>query len=584
MDCAYILYDRPLLDEISPQSTIYWIDFPTTPCLDRPPLTTNLTGQPPGRIWRRQKENLRSRQPLCDLGNLRSIEHTHLRLHVLHHRTAAAQCYTAHTSTMERQGGLVDLKLVSKYYPVSNYSYPRKEPSSRQESRQESRCERTEDRVSFGSDCSVPGMVDDQGSEASNEDDHEYHVTGAELWDSFWQGDVAKQQRRHLRDARRGLYPAGVPYPTARRGSSPQIRRLPSGKEDEESQTFRRGSDSGHAPTWPLPPLPSAEKPKLANKPSYSLFPQQLPTPPRPVLPPRISSLPTRPEGNTTAPRPAQRPHANIHSHTQASHSISSIRRGPKPKHVHVPASEGSITLEYLNWTNSVSAPVSPMLCFPSPPPQSPVTATSPISSADQVSAAGSRPQSRARRPSLATFRSRSESTASSQPMSSPTFPSPETPTSSTRPPSSSTTASGYCYRPTTPLTITTFASAPLCPERIPPPPPPPNVTSFFDDDSDEEGSAESDSFAKRFVRGLALGHHGHHKRSHSEGRKTAKGSETAKEQLRRARADTTCGAPAVAVDTNSVKLSGESDRPRPQLLRKQKSEVFTRVLGRKSR
>lgn len=95
----------------------------------------------------------------------------------------------------------------------------------------------------------------------------------------------------------------------------------------------------------------------------------------------------------------------------------------------------------------------------------------------------------------------------------------------------------------------------------------------------------ESDSFAKRFVRGLALGHHGH-KRSHSEGRKTPKGSETAKEQLRRARADTTCGAPAiaVAVDTNAVKLSGESDRPRPQLLRKQKSEVFTRVLGRKSR
>ena len=224
------------------------------------------------------------------------------------------------------------------------------------------------------------------------------------------------------------------------------------------------------------------------------------------------------------------------------------------------------------------------MLCFPSPPPHSPRIATSPIPPMDQASAAGSRPQSRARRPSLATLRSRSESTASSQPMSSPTFPPPDTPTSSIRPPSSSTTSSGYCYRPTTPLTTTTFANVPVCPERIPPPPPPPNVVSVFEIDSDDEDSSEPDNFARRLVRGLALGHHGHHKRSHSEGRKTPKGAETAKEQLRRARADTTCGTPTVAVNTNAVKLSGESDRPRPQLLRKQKSEVFTRVLGRRSR
>nr|CEG04144.1 unnamed protein product [Fusarium clavum] len=84
---------------------------------------------------------------------------------------------------MERSSKLADLKLVSKYYPVTNYSYPQQpeRPSQYVRSRF------SNDRASLGSEGSSPSLIDDRtDSEVSLDDDYQYHAHGAELWDSFW--------------------------------------------------------------------------------------------------------------------------------------------------------------------------------------------------------------------------------------------------------------------------------------------------------------------------------------------------------------------------------------------------------------
>ncbi|GFP59406.1 hypothetical protein TASIC1_0013010200 [Trichoderma asperellum] len=100
---------------------------------------------------------------------------------------------------MERSSKLAPLTLVSKYYPVANYSYPRSEGAptpcnSRSPSYKWSR-EDFFKRSSVDSQppapsplSSPPSLVDDRtDSEASADvDDYRYHTHANELWDSFW--------------------------------------------------------------------------------------------------------------------------------------------------------------------------------------------------------------------------------------------------------------------------------------------------------------------------------------------------------------------------------------------------------------
>jgi len=180
---------------------------------------------------------------------------------------------------MEKPNKLADLKLVAKYYPVSNYSYPR---SDRLQYPQRPH---GTGRSSVGSDCSVPGMIHDCESDVSAEEDYQYHISGAELWDSFWQANS------HAGDGaavgKRANYPALIPSPAPRRHkqhpSNAQERSWagdasPPGKTEDEDET-----------AWPLPESPV--RPRTPKPASYSLFPAPQKTPARPVLPPRTSSL-----------------------------------------------------------------------------------------------------------------------------------------------------------------------------------------------------------------------------------------------------------------------------------------------------
>lgn len=200
----------------------------------------------------------------------------------------------------DRQSKLAEIKLVSKYYPVANYSYPRKDDGTTPMSPTSPNMQRHE-RTSIGSDGSAPGLVDDRtDSEVSQEDDYQYHTHATELWDSFWQPGGEWR----LEDPQVDLvlpvkedYPALIP--------SPQHRRQPSQKSvrDEES------------PAWPLPsPTTNPGRPASRKPTKYSAFPTLKPMPNRSSLvpgplSPRAPSTATMGAARVPPPRP-ERPAA----------------------------------------------------------------------------------------------------------------------------------------------------------------------------------------------------------------------------------------------------------------------------------
>ncbi|KAL2689630.1 hypothetical protein Neosp_003688 [[Neocosmospora] mangrovei] len=172
---------------------------------------------------------------------------------------------------MERSSKLADLKLVSKYYPVTNYSYPQHSERLSQYGRDRF----SNDRASLGSDASAPGLIDDPtDSEVSLDDDYQYHAHAAELWDSFWLPSKTDNLELHPRKQ----YPALIPSPQQRR-----------------RQTEERG-----VPAWPLPDNPRPRNRKPAA--TYSPFPKPLPLPPR-----STSLVPSWQCSRTTKEKP-QRP------------------------------------------------------------------------------------------------------------------------------------------------------------------------------------------------------------------------------------------------------------------------------------
>ncbi|KAK7414014.1 hypothetical protein QQX98_007125 [Neonectria punicea] len=162
---------------------------------------------------------------------------------------------------MERPSKLADLKLVSKYYPVANYSYPDRRshngPSTPSTDRSST------DRTSLGSEGSAPGLVDDQAdSEVSAEDDYQYHTEASELWDTFWKPapeiKEIKETKEDELERLRKSYPALIPSP-----------------QDPKP----RGPDEARHPAWPLP---ETHRPRFRKaSATYSPFPRLAPLPPR---------------------------------------------------------------------------------------------------------------------------------------------------------------------------------------------------------------------------------------------------------------------------------------------------------------
>lgn len=204
---------------------------------------------------------------------------------------------------MDRSSGkLVDLTLVSKYYPVANYSYPRKDStsptsptfpiSSRYSSNSSSR-----GRESLGSEGSAPGLIEDRtDSEVSVDDDYQYHAHTAELWDSFWPHRESTKTNLDSFPAPNKQYPALMPSPRVKKQYTCLGERIPS--------------------SWPLATgsaAPSRTQTRKAAA-TYSPFPK-LPSPPPtknlPPIPVPKDKNPSRPStsgGRTPVrpPRPAE--------------------------------------------------------------------------------------------------------------------------------------------------------------------------------------------------------------------------------------------------------------------------------------
>lgn len=202
-----------------------------------------------------------------------------------HRNSWGAYLLSSRLASMAKPNKLADLKLVNKYYPstgITNYSYrsPKLDTTFQ--------CDRPVGRSSVGSDASVPGMVDDGESIIFTDEDDQsfYHISGAELWDKFWEdpfweanAEEAKQEADGIKQNnnanRHASYPALIPSPDE---SFPKDRYF---LERCEGEVRVAGTESSITCTWPLavaepPTSPRPTTPKV----SYSLFPRQTPTPP----------------------------------------------------------------------------------------------------------------------------------------------------------------------------------------------------------------------------------------------------------------------------------------------------------------
>ncbi|KAK4192517.1 hypothetical protein QBC35DRAFT_225882 [Podospora australis] len=153
--------------------------------------------------------------------------------------------------------------------------------------------EAVDGRGSFGSSASsVPGMVEDQDSELSGEDD-EYHTTGTDMWDRiYWQ--APNPTRKAPRPPAVPDYPALI-SPMIKCEKYQHIQTLTTGQEVRSPKRNRSASTKSQttpSPSSTLTACPEKDRPhtaKSAAKPSYSLFP----------VPPRVSSQNTTPVQRT---------------------------------------------------------------------------------------------------------------------------------------------------------------------------------------------------------------------------------------------------------------------------------------------
>ncbi|KAL6871854.1 hypothetical protein J3F83DRAFT_732859 [Trichoderma novae-zelandiae] len=310
---------------------------------------------------------------------------------------------------MERTTKLAHLTLVSKYYPIANYSYPRSEgPSSSSSVASSSSSCRTPYNSRRSSDASrpsplspPPGLVDDrtdsEASSSADDDDFRYHVHGGELWDSFLESGRCSRRGHHQTrtgdnmtalasasfEAVVGVVPPAVPakdYP-ALIASPQRIRRRPLPASSQQSPWPL--SDHGHA-SQPRKPSPTYSVfPKMVSPPSSgtctrqssssqlstaSLATTDASCPPQKALPPAPPPPPP------CLPLPPPPPRSAASQYRSAS---------PRPR-AFSPASLATLTLQRPA-TSHGSRPASPMgLPYslpPTPPPTAPLPALPPLSS-----------------------------------------------------------------------------------------------------------------------------------------------------------------------------------------------------------
>jgi hypothetical protein len=484
---------------------------------------------------------------------------------------------------MEKKSGLADLKLVNKYYPsVANYSYPRHDAMKIH------RCEGAfTGRSSVGSECSVPGMVDDQESDISAEDANQSHIAGDETFDSFWEDSEAFW----------GVEPGEKSNtvligPMTQSTALQQGGRTPShGSRHHTPQRSMQDVKSDPDPCWPLvsaaPPAAPTPKPSKAT---YSLFP------PPPPAPQQGLALLRRPGGGPTSLGTRSEVPWDMQKQLASAVSLPLPNRRKKPRKLHLPASDGAIRYDSISSTQS--APGTPTTTFlmasptavnfsrrsqqtlPSQVNPSLSRAHSDVKTVQCPSgSAGHSPQRpttqfamptqphdvpRGRRGHQRTPSQLRQSISASDVSSTPRItPSPVDSYSTVQP----RTPSGSS-RPVTPLK-----------QQVVMP------VSVFESDSDSDSEGDSAAnFARRIVKNLTP--HKHlRSRSASAAPRSRKGSDIAEKQLRRARADTVTS-PVEGQPMSGAECLGAEDKenesPSKPALRRQKSEVFGTLFGRR--
>ncbi|KAK3367096.1 hypothetical protein B0T24DRAFT_380955 [Lasiosphaeria ovina] len=210
---------------------------------------------------------------------------------------------------MEKQHGFTGLQHVTQLpraiYPMETYQYPCSDPPHNQ-------CQVEAGRESLGSDCSVPGMVEDHGSDVSVDEDYQYHTTGTDLWDSFWQIRTQDSSSTTHR------YPALIDSSSRGQHNTQDPTRPVLGREDKQaSQSGTREGQLNTSSRPPNAPSPTRQRPQTPKVASYSLFPPTDP-PDRqiPPIPPRKSSF-ARPLGATVVPFQQASKSPSLTSHDQ---------------------------------------------------------------------------------------------------------------------------------------------------------------------------------------------------------------------------------------------------------------------------
>ncbi|KAK6224374.1 hypothetical protein QIS74_02701 [Colletotrichum tabaci] len=443
-----------------------------------------------------------------------SVRHDDVAGHAQELDISRASQPSSRPASMERQTKLAHLKLVSKYYGYSNFSYPRPDGTpTRNSYRRAGRTYSSEDlsedcpnnlsrphtptkrdRTSIGSqssNSSAPSLIDDQtDSEVSLDDDYQYHASASQLWDTFWPAEEGQLQKTPEKATTR--YPALIP--------SPHIRRA--------KKTGCINYDD-----YPLPPRPVEYNIQVNHTPSAATITKNNPvTQPQPRAAMRESRVPQasseNPEGTESLQGPEQ-----THGHPGLRRTVRAVRS-----------------------SYSLFPRTQPQAPIYSPPPPPSCMSTLPKTPSLVNLRRGHRPPpinlhsmptptTAFQSPTVALH---SPATASLfSPLSSPLY-SPN-PSDYTRP----HTSHGSYYPSTTGLTHP--RSAPL-PPRTPimnTPRSPNTPKSFFDFDSDSDSDdPEPEHTISRLVKTL-------HKRNASEARRSGKAAAFADAQLRKARAET---------------------------------------------
>ncbi|KAL1884219.1 hypothetical protein VTK73DRAFT_5355 [Phialemonium thermophilum] len=219
---------------------------------------------------------------------------------------------------MERQSKLADLRLVTKYCPVSNYSYPRTDsPACRS---------REEENGWLASDHTLSlGQADDNSSTKLPDHDAHYHVTGAELWDSFWQAGHSKEAIISWK-SRQGLLreQSASNYHQAYCSSRAPEQQQANDKRQYDPRLIhpcvgksyhlpQEEPTSQHQQTYKHTLPSTTPTTKHAPSPSYSLFPRAVADCARHAIPPRAASL-LRP-ATPSAPLPEEIPMVPLRRH-----------------------------------------------------------------------------------------------------------------------------------------------------------------------------------------------------------------------------------------------------------------------------